>query len=93
MRLRHRDAGRADTALRATAPEPAVLTEGNIPVMALTALAGDGDRARALAAGFQMHLVKPVDIDRLRQAVVNLVAGPPSAPRVPPLASGVRGFT
>jgi len=48
---------------------------GSIPALALTALAGDGDRGRALAAGYQMHLTKPVDIDRLRQAVMDLVTG------------------
>ena len=47
---------------------------GDIPALALTALVGDSDRAEALAAGFQMHLPKPVDVDRLKQAVVDLVA-------------------
>jgi CheY-like chemotaxis protein len=32
----------------------------------------DGDRERALAAGFQMHIGKPVDIDRLISALVEL---------------------
>ncbi len=44
----------------------------SIPAVALTALAGEQDRRRALAAGFQMHLVKPVDIDQLTQAVAEL---------------------
>ena len=44
----------------------------DIPAAAITALAGEEDRRRALAAGFQMHLVKPVDIDRLAQAVAEL---------------------
>jgi two-component system CheB/CheR fusion protein len=48
---------------------------GDIPALAFTALAGDGDRRQALAAGFQMHLIKPVDIDHLRQAVIALVTG------------------
>lgn len=39
---------------------------------ALTALAGDEDRARALGAGFQMHLAKPVDATVLARAVVSL---------------------
>lgn len=46
---------------------------GATPALALTALAGDGDRRRALAAGFQMHLAKPIDINRLKQAVLDLV--------------------
>ena len=47
---------------------------GNIPALAFTALARDEDREHALAAGYQMHLAKPVDIDRLTEAVVALAA-------------------
>jgi two-component system CheB/CheR fusion protein len=43
-----------------------------VPAIALTALAGDDDRQRALDAGFQMHLAKPVEIDVLLEAVVEL---------------------
>ena len=49
---------------------------GSMPAMALTALATDDDRQRSLAAGYQMHLTKPVDIDRLSAAVVELAARP-----------------
>jgi CheY-like chemotaxis protein len=42
------------------------------PALALTALTARDDRDRALAAGFQLHLAKPIDIDRLRDAVVAL---------------------
>lgn len=45
---------------------------GNVPALALTALAGREDRTRALSSGFQMHMAKPVDIDRLTAAVVQL---------------------
>ena len=45
------------------------------PALALTALAGREDRGRALAAGFQLHMAKPVDIDRLAEAVVELSTG------------------
>jgi CheY-like chemotaxis protein len=45
-----------------------------IPALALTAMATEEDRRRALAAGFQMHLAKPIDIDRLREAVRTLSA-------------------
>ncbi len=48
-----------------------------VPVAALTALAGEEDRRRALDAGFQMHLAKPIDADRLATAVATLVAAPP----------------
>lgn len=43
-----------------------------VPALALTALAAQDDRRRALAAGFQLHLAKPIDIDRLRDAVFEL---------------------
>jgi two-component system CheB/CheR fusion protein len=45
---------------------------GLIPALALTALAGEEDRQRALSAGFQMHVAKPVDIGRLTEAVAEL---------------------
>jgi two-component system CheB/CheR fusion protein len=51
------------------------------PAVALTALAGDEDRRQALAAGFHLHMAKPVDIDRLAEAVARLAA---SADLVPP---------
>ncbi|HYS82640.1 MAG TPA: hypothetical protein VEM76_18165, partial [Anaeromyxobacteraceae bacterium] len=56
-----------------------------IPAAALSALAGVEDRQRALAAGFQMHVTKPVDIDDLLAAVAQLAAirrtrGTPTTP-------------
>ncbi len=48
-----------------------------IPAAALTALAGEEDRKRALESGFQMHLAKPIDADRLATAVATLVAARP----------------
>jgi len=45
---------------------------GSIPALAMTALATDDDRQRSLAAGFQMHLTKPVDITRLSETVIAL---------------------
>jgi CheY-like chemotaxis protein len=50
-----------------------------VPAIALSALASDDDRQRALAAGFQMHIGKPADIDRLISAVVEL-SQPQAAP-------------
>jgi CheY-like chemotaxis protein len=41
-----------------------------IPAMALTAHATVEDRRRALAAGFQVHVAKPIDADHLRAAVL-----------------------
>jgi PAS domain S-box-containing protein len=45
-----------------------------VPAIALTALARNDDRTRALRAGFQMHLPKPVDFTELVAAVRNLAA-------------------
>ncbi|MCW5802862.1 MAG: PAS domain-containing protein [Deltaproteobacteria bacterium] len=47
---------------------------GDVPALALTALAGDEDRRRAAEAGFQMHMAKPVDIGRLVTALAQLRA-------------------
>jgi signal transduction histidine kinase/CheY-like chemotaxis protein len=45
-----------------------------VPAVALTALAGPEDKARALSAGYQAHLTKPVDVAAL-YAVVAQLAG------------------
>jgi PAS domain S-box-containing protein len=45
---------------------------GNIPAVALTAYARVEDRVRALTAGFQMYVPKPVDADELVAVVANL---------------------
>jgi two-component system, chemotaxis family, CheB/CheR fusion protein len=50
-----------------------------IPAAALTALASDEDRARAIEAGFQMHIAKPVDTERLAAAVGMLAEWKPGA--------------
>ncbi|HEY0431043.1 MAG TPA: ATP-binding protein, partial [Pyrinomonadaceae bacterium] len=45
-----------------------------IPAVALTAYATDDDRARALAAGFQMHVAKPIEPNALVKTIAS-VAG------------------
>jgi two-component system CheB/CheR fusion protein len=50
---------------------------GEIPAAAVTALASEADRQRALAAGFQMHIAKPVDGATLVAAVGTLAAWKP----------------
>lgn len=47
---------------------------GRIPAVALTAFTGPEHRARALDAGFTMHVPKPVDPDRLVEVVTQLAA-------------------
>jgi PAS domain S-box-containing protein len=54
--------------VRALGPERGGLT----PAIALTAYAGEPERARALRSGFQAHLPKPVEPDALISAVTNL---------------------
>jgi PAS domain S-box-containing protein len=49
-------------------PEPVCA----VPALALTAFARSEDRTRALEAGFQMHLSKPVDPGELAAAVASL---------------------
>jgi CheY-like chemotaxis protein/two-component sensor histidine kinase len=41
----------------------------NLPAIAVTAYASPGDRERAIAAGFQAHLAKPVNFDEVLSAV------------------------
>ncbi|HEY0386032.1 MAG TPA: PAS domain-containing protein, partial [Pyrinomonadaceae bacterium] len=54
--------------LRRLSPEQG----SRIPALALTAYATDVDREQALAAGFQQHIVKPVELKELAEAVVQL---------------------
>jgi len=54
--------------LRALGPERG----GNIPAVALTAYARGADRMRALSAGFQMHLSKPIDAAELIVVIASL---------------------
>jgi CheY-like chemotaxis protein len=49
--------------------------QGTIPAAALTAYARAVDRTRALKAGFQMHLAKPVQPTELTAAVLALAHG------------------
>jgi PAS domain S-box-containing protein len=56
--------------IRALPPERG----GRIPAAALTAFARSEDRVRALAAGFQMHIPKPVEIAELVIVIASLAA-------------------
>ncbi len=46
---------------------------GNLPAIALTAFAGEINQKQALAAGFQLHISKPVEPDQLVQAIVRVL--------------------
>ena len=54
---------------------------GLVPAVALTAYARADDRGRALAAGYQVHLAKPVDPDELISLVARLAGRPRPAGR------------
>ncbi|HET9955142.1 MAG TPA: ATP-binding protein, partial [Polyangiaceae bacterium] len=51
-----------------------------VPAIALTAFARSEDRMRALSAGFQLHVAKPVDPHELTLAVASLVGRTGAAP-------------
>ena len=46
---------------------------GDTPAISLTAFAREEDRARAMASGFQDHLTKPVEMQRLSSAILSAV--------------------
>ncbi len=54
---------------------------GTVPAIALTAHASASDGHRALGAGFNLHLPKPIDVERLVASVYELVAARRSAMR------------
>ena len=47
---------------------------GQVPAIALTAYAGEIDRQQAIAAGFQKHIVKPIEPDKLVVAIITLLS-------------------
>lgn len=47
----------------------------NIPAIALTGYARDSDRDKALAAGFGLHMSKPIDTEELVAAIAKLSSG------------------
>jgi PAS domain S-box-containing protein len=57
--------------IRALKPEQG----GRVPAVALTAYAAAADRRRALLAGFQTHLAKPVEPDELLAVIASLSSG------------------
>jgi CheY-like chemotaxis protein len=65
--------------VRALAPEAGAHT----PAIALTAFARPDDVKRALAAGFQMHIAKPVEIPELVRAIATMGRHAPGAGTTP----------
>ncbi|MBD2355750.1 MASE1 domain-containing protein [Tolypothrix sp. FACHB-123] len=55
--------------IRAMPPEQG----GTIPAIALTAFAGEINQKQAIAAGFQMHLSKPVELGKLLTATTEIL--------------------
>lgn len=47
--------------------------KANIPAVALTALARPEDSEKALSAGYQMHVAKPIDTEKLVDVISNLL--------------------
>ena len=46
---------------------------GRIPAIAVTAFSRTEDRVQAMAAGFQMHLSKPVNTSELTHAITSII--------------------
>jgi CheY-like chemotaxis protein len=46
---------------------------GRIPAIALSAFARESDRQAALAAGYDRHVAKPVEVERLLAAVADVI--------------------
>jgi PAS domain S-box-containing protein len=59
-----------------------------VPVIALTAYALPGDRARCLAAGMNEYVTKPLSAEQLRQALARCGIDPGKTRTTPPMAVG-----
>ncbi len=46
---------------------------GKIPAIAFTAWTREADQLKALEAGFQMHISKPVNLEKLSEAIASFV--------------------
>jgi ATP-binding cassette subfamily B protein len=63
--------------IRALEAERALPLTSRLPAIAFTGVASNDDRIRALLAGFQIHLAKPVDPDELVAAVAAVIGREP----------------
>jgi signal transduction histidine kinase/ActR/RegA family two-component response regulator len=57
---------------------------GNIPAVAVTAFSKAGNQEKALAAGFQAYLPKPVEPEKLAEVIEKLLGRRASRPILPP---------
>jgi CheY-like chemotaxis protein len=57
----------------ATDPDAAISRRSRVPIVALTAHAMRGDSDRCLAAGMDRYLTKPIQMDRLRECLSEIV--------------------
>ncbi len=55
----------------------------NLPILAMTAHAMSGDRQRSLEAGMVDHITKPIDPDRLTEALLRWMPAAPSQASMP----------
>ena len=55
----------------------------DLPIIAMTANVMEDDRARAMQAGMNAHISKPIDVDSLIETVVRVTGGAPEAPGAP----------
>jgi len=62
------------TLLEADIDVDALIASGQLVLIALTGYGLASDRARALAAGFDEHVVKPVSPERLEQLIAQLTS-------------------
>jgi PAS domain S-box-containing protein len=59
-------------------------TRGRLPAIALTAFARSEDAAKAIGAGFDAHIGKPIKPHLLVSEILELIAARPAAPLTPP---------
>ncbi|WGV25268.1 hypothetical protein [Halotia branconii] len=62
---------------------------GKIPAIALTAYAGEINQQQAIAAGFQLHVAKPIDPESLVAIIVELTQ---MTKKLSPLNGAASGF-